>query len=81
MCPGEKKSPHHSRVLAGPWGCGEEPMQQQDFWQELWLVGPTLELSVSEDSIPWKGAMLEQLGNSSTWEGYIQEEFVKDFIT
>lgn len=50
--PWKKKSPCHSRLLAGSLGCGEELMQEQVFWQELPLVGPTLELPDSEGLYP-----------------------------
>ena len=61
---------------------GEEPTQEQVFWQELWPVGdPHWSSLFLMDCTPWRGPMLEQfLKNYSPSEGSNPEPFMKDYI-
>lgn len=50
---------------------GEEPMQEQVFWQELWPVrDPHWTSLFLRDYSPWKGSTLEKfMKHCSPWEG------------
>ncbi|PKU39948.1 hypothetical protein llap_9744 [Limosa lapponica baueri] len=69
-----------SRLLAGAVACGEEPMQEQVFWQDLCPSGdPCWSSLFLMDRTPWKGSILEQfLKSCSPCEAPILEKFAKD---
>ncbi|GAB0183574.1 zinc finger and BTB domain-containing protein 5 [Grus japonensis] len=61
---------------------GEDPTQEQVFWQDTWPMGdPCWSSPFLKDCTPWKGPMLEQfVKNWSLWEGPTWKKFPKDCV-
>jgi len=74
--------PIQSRLLAGAVAHGEDSMQEQIFWQDLWPVGdPQWSSWLLKDCISQKGSVLEQfVKNCSLREGPVLEKFMKDCL-
>jgi len=69
--------PWWSRLLAGTAAHGENPTQEQVFWQDLWPVGdPRWSSPFLKDCTLWKGSNVEQfVEDCSQWEGPTMKNF------